>query len=141
MTQLSRKSVDNILERIISTRPWYEPLPPYPPELERFLPIRVICRITKDGIIQGQIEHSFSMDWSDNLVNIWWSGNATSNFGGSFKLDASKDIIANHRLIPGEIFVDPLAEDSPIVVNWKKWLAATHKFDKRNAPFVERARG
>ena len=36
----------------------------------------------------------------------------------------------------GELVIDPLTQDSPIAIDWVRWLNARHKYDKRNAHFV-----
>lgn len=103
--------------------------------LSHLLPIRVVIRRTEDGKIEGLIENSFSMDWSSFRVNIFWSGKAYSILG-EHNLDATKD--AEHNAKSGDLVIDPLAEDSPIEVDWAIWRKATLKFDKRNAPFTMR---
>lgn len=110
--------------------------------LERFLPLRVVIRRHADGSIEGLTEESWNMNWSDKRVNIFWSGKAYSILGESI-LDAQAD--AEHNcsqdqapdlFTAEEMVIDPLAEDSPIMVDWKRWLSASNKYDKRNAHFV-----
>ena len=109
-------------------------------KLERYLPIRMVVRL-HEGKVQGRVEHSFSMDWDDKRVNVFWSGKAYSILG-EHQLDGEKWAKSNiNRYNADEFIIDPLAEDSPIEVDWEKWLAATQKFDKRNAPFVVRPHG
>ena len=110
--------------------------------LERFLPLRVVIRRHADGSIEGLTEESWNMNWSDKRVNIFWSGKAYSILGESV-LDAEADARhnCNATATPDlytaeEMVIDPMAEDSPIVVDWKRWLNASHKYDKRNAHFV-----
>lgn len=110
--------------------------------LERFLPLRVVIRRHADGSIEGLTEESWNMNWSDKRVNIFWSGKAYSILGESV-LDAQTDAEHNckQEVVPDlftaeELIIDPMAEDSPIVVDWKRWLNASHKYDKRNAHFV-----
>lgn len=100
-------------------------------DLSRYLPIRVVLR-NEDGKLRGLIENSFSMDFSDTRVRIWWSGKAYSILG-EHNLSGPED--AAHNAKPGDLVLDPLAEDSPIEVDWEAWIKATGKFDKRNAPF------
>lgn len=103
-------------------------------KLERFLPIRVVVRI-EDGAIEGRVEHSFSMGWERKCINIFWSGNAYSMLG-EHKLDGVSWAEQNvNSYNPKEFVIDPLAEDSPVEIDWESWLSATTKFDKRNAPF------
>lgn len=110
------------------------------PRLERFLPIRVVIRRYMDGQIEGLTEESFSMNWSKNRVNIFWSGKAYSILG-EHVLDGVADANYNCKptegdlITPSEMVIDPLAPDSPIKIDWEKWLSATSKYDKRNAPF------
>ncbi len=109
-------------------------------KLQRFLPIRVVVRINNEEI-EGKIEHSFSMDWSKNLVNIFWSGKAYSILG-EHELNgpdwASKNV---NEFNPNEFVIDPLGEDSPIEIDWERWLLATSKFSKRNADFKVKPHG
>lgn len=99
--------------------------------LSRYLPIRVVIR-NVDGKLEGLTENSFSMDWSENRVNIFWSGKAYSLLGEHI-LDGVEN--AKHNARNGDLVIDPLSDDSPIEVDWEKWLSSTTKYDKRNAPF------
>ena len=109
-------------------------------KLIRFMPIRVVLRRHADGEIEGLVENSFSMDWSKQRVNIFWSGKAYSMLG-EHMLDGVESAEYNCKktepdlFTPEEFVVDPLAEDSPIEIDWEAWLNATDKFTKRNAPF------
>jgi hypothetical protein len=104
-----------------------------PEGLVRFLPVRVLLRKGEDGTLEGYCEDSFSMSWVKNRARIYWSGTAYSNFGSTHQLDAVKDIQQDVK--EGYLVVDPIAEDSPIKVDWERWLKATGKYDKRNAHF------
>jgi hypothetical protein len=109
-------------------------------KLEHHLPIRMIVRL-QDGKVQGLTEESFSMNWSDSRVNVFWSGKAYSMLG-EHQLNGVKSAEHNSKPNdPNELIIDPLAEDSPIEVDWDKWLSATNKYDKRNAPFVVKSHG
>lgn len=99
--------------------------------LSRLLPIRVVLR-ENEGKIEGLVENSFSMSWSDKVVNIFWSGKAYSMLG-EHSLDAVAD--AQHNAKSDGKVIDPLADDSPIEVDWEAWTKATTKFNQRNAPF------
>lgn len=99
--------------------------------LSRYLPIRVVIR-KEDDKIKGLIENSFSMDFSETRVRVWWSGKAYS-FLGEHNLNGIED--AEHNAKPGDLVIDPFAEDSPIEVDWAAWEKSTDKFGKRNAPF------
>lgn len=100
-------------------------------DLSRFLPIRIVLR-EQDGKIKGLIENSFSMDFSDSRVRIWWSGKAYS-FLGEHHLNGIDD--ATHNTKNGDIIVDPLSDDCPVEINWDAWVKSTGKYEKRNAPF------
>jgi len=101
-------------------------------DISRFLPVRIILR-KNEGKIEGYVEHSFSMDWSDKQVLIYWSGKAYSMLG-EHQLDAIKWSSDNNVAAGGTIY-DPLTEDCPVEIDWDRWLTATNKFDKRNADF------
>lgn len=103
-------------------------------KLERFLPIRVVVRV-EDNHVEGLVENSFSMGWERRNINIFWSGQAYSMLG-EHKLDAISWADNNvNKNKHNEFVIDPLSEDSPIDVDWERWLSATTKYDKRNAPF------
>lgn len=102
-----------------------------PQALVRYLPIRIVLRKTEDKL-QGLVENSFSMDMSDTHVSIFWSGKAYSMLG-QHNLNGIKD--AEHNAKEGDLILDPFAEDCPVEINWDKWLNATTKYGKRNAPF------
>jgi hypothetical protein len=108
--------------------------------LNRFLPIRCVVRKHSDGTIEGMTEESFCLDWSKFRVNIFWSGKAYSILG-EHQLDGIADAEYNCKKSEGDLFtptefvIDPLAEDSPIDVDWERWLNAVGKYDKRNAHF------
>lgn len=100
-------------------------------KLERFLPLRVVLR--KEGeSLKGIVEHSFSMDTSDQYVRIWWSGKAYSMMG-EHQLDANDD--AKHNARPGDLVLNPLDKDCPIEIDWEFWLTCSNKFQKRNGRF------
>lgn len=83
--------------------------------LRKLSPIRVIIRKNSAGKIEGQVEHSFSMGWSENLVNIYWSGTAYSMLG-EHEMNAIEWANGN-AINPGEMVIDPLTPDSPIKVD------------------------
>lgn len=98
-------------------------------DLSKFLPIRVVIRYN-EGDIEGLTESSFSMCFSKSHIRIFWSGTAYSMFGKTTLCgisDAERQSIGTA--------INPLSEDSPIEIDWPKWLGATSKFDQRNAPF------
>lgn len=103
-----------------------------PQALVRYLPIRIVLRKTEEGKLQGLCEDSFSMSMTDTHVSIFWSGKAYSMLG-EHQLDGIKT--AEHNAKEGDLILDPLAEDCPVEINWDKWLNATTKYGKRNAPF------
>jgi hypothetical protein len=105
--------------------------------LSSLLPVRVVIRHTVAGTIEGLIENSFSMGWSTDRVNIFWSGRAYSILG-EHNIDGIEN--ASHNAdSTTDLVIDPLAEDSPIEIDWAAWRASTTKFDKRNAPFTMKA--
>ena len=85
------------------------------------------------GTLQGLTEESFSMGWESKYIRIWWSGKAYSNFGTTHEINGIED--AKYNAKEGDLVIDPLAEDSPIQIDWNSWLSATTKYYKRNAPF------
>lgn len=109
-------------------------------KLEPYFPIRMVVRI-HEGKVQGKVEHSFSMDWDDGHVNVFWSGKAFSMLG-EHQLNGEKWAKGNlNQWKTEEFLIDPLAEDSPIEVDWEKWIASTDKFNKRNAHFTVKPHG
>lgn len=102
--------------------------------LTMYLPIRVVLR-NENGKLRGLVEESFSMGFSDSRVRIWWSGLAYSMLG-EHDINAIED--ATHNAASNDLVIDPLADDSPIEIDWPAWLNATDKFGKRNAPFKMR---
>jgi hypothetical protein len=108
-------------------------------KLERYLPIRVVLSLGDDGRVLGLTEESFSMGREPDRVNLFWSGKAYSILG-EHQLDGVKWAADNAKK-PGDLVFDPLAEDSPIEVDWERWLASTSKYDKRNARFAARPLG
>lgn len=111
--------------------------------LLRLLPIRVVLRRYADGTMEGLTEESWNLNWSSNRINIFWSGKAYSILGET-TIDGVAD--AEHHchskpadlFTPQEMVVDPMASDSPIAIDWKRWLHAKNKYDKRNAHFTVR---
>ncbi len=103
-------------------------------DLGRLMPIRCVIQTSEDGVITGLTEESFSMGWETNRVNIFWSSKAYSILG-EHVIDGVKGAEENAERLGGEV-IDPLSPDSPIVIDWQKWRAATNKYDKRNAHFV-----
>jgi hypothetical protein len=55
------------------------------------------------------------MGWSENLVNIYWSGTAYSMLG-EHEMNAIEWANGN-AINPGEMVIDPLTPDSPIKVD------------------------
>lgn len=108
-----------------------------PEELARFLPIRLVFRRDAEGRLLGLTEESWNMNRSRERVRVWWSGKAYSIFG-EHTINGVDDSLYNCKY--GDFVVDPLAEDSPVEVNWQYWLTAMtagerRKYDSRNAPF------
>ena len=103
-------------------------------DLGRLMPLRCVIKRDEDGKIHGLTEESFSMGWETDRVNIFWSGKAYSILG-EHVIDGVSTAQDNAERLGG-IIIDPLSPDSPIVIDWQKWRAATNKYDKRNAPFT-----
>lgn len=110
--------------------------------LESMLPMRVVLRRHADGTLEGLTEETWNLNWSATHVNVFWSGKAYSILGEqtidgvadaqfNCKSDSSPDVFT-----PQEMVIDPLAEDSPIRIDWTRWLHASTKYDKRNAHFT-----
>lgn len=74
---------------------------------------------------------------SRERVKMFWSGKAYSILG-EHQIDGVASAEKYTHL--GDMVIDPLAEDSPIEINWHYWLDAMkagekRKYDARNAPF------
>lgn len=114
-------------------------------KLERFLPLAVVLRYD-DMDIEGRIEHSFSIDWADNRIRIWWSGKAYSMLG-EHTINGPEDGKYNMDLNnPKEFLFDALDPELPIEINWEQWIKNMEqkpgdKFAKRNAPFTVKPHG
>lgn len=111
-------------------------------QLQPFLPIRVVLEL-QDGVIHGLTELSFAMQMDPKRVNIFWSGKAYSILG-EHVVDGVSWADENCKPNLGQVVVDPLSPDSPIEVDWERWLAAVtsptgSKFHKRNAPFTAKS--
>ena len=102
-------------------------------DLARYLPIRIVLRKNSDGILEGLCEDSFSMSFSGNCVRIWWSGKAYSVIGEHI-LNGIED--AEHNAKDGDLILDPLSDDCPVIIDWDRWIKASDKYGKRNAYFV-----
>lgn len=112
---------------------------------EKHLPLRILLRKTADGQYEGEVEHSFHLSWERDKVGIYWSGTAYSLLGAC-QLDAIKDAEGNaaRKNDPSSIIVcDPLSTECHVEVDIVTWTKAfmspkANKFDKRNAPFIQR---
>ena len=102
-------------------------------KMKSLSPLYAVLYVNPDATIAGLIEHSFSMGWSNDRVNIFWSGKAYSMLG-EHMLDGKKDATSNCTR-KGAFVVDLLSEDCPIEIDWLAWFNANSKFFKRNAPF------
>lgn len=114
----------------------------------------VLVRKPGDNAYIGLVEGSFSLDTSRDRTQFFWSSdNATSNFGGKFKIDGYAD--AKHRvdsyrkLSPDWIFEIFDARDDellPVVLDWENWLldnrsannlsGVANKYGARNIRFT-----
>jgi len=100
----------------------------------------------------GPVEHSFSLGTSSERTQFDWSSdNATSNFGGSFKIDglerAKRDVERLEKSKPDyEWFIFDIHDpDIPVLIDWDEWRAAgapgwtlsgvIDKFRRRNVRF------
>jgi hypothetical protein len=80
----------------------------------------------------GTVENSFSLGLSPAFVQFNWSSdNATSNFGGKFKVDglamAQRDLESWSKSRPDlafRIYDARNAEALPVVLDWDGWLDA-----------------
>lgn len=109
-------------------------------ELEKYLPIRCVFKRAPDGALLGITEENWTMGESRERVNMFWSGKAYSILG-EHQLNGITCADENAHL--GDMVIDPLADDSPIEINWRYWLdamkaGAKRKYDSRNAPFFVR---
>jgi hypothetical protein len=118
---------------------------------ERLKPLRVIVELNTVNApeVRALCEESFSMNYYTDRAMIFWSSNtATSNLGGSFKVDGVSWASQNHQKYdPTQIVFDPLSDDCPIDIDWRRWLedldadSKASKFDKRNARFTVKPHG
>lgn len=85
----------------------------------------------------GIVENSFSMSLSDTNTQFYWSSdNASSNFGGSFKVDGKKNaertmknFAENHSEIKFKIF-DVYRHKLPVSIDWDKWREDSIRSEK-----------
>ena len=113
----------------------------------RQLPVFIVlARQPGANAVSGLIENSFSMDWSDDRVNMFWSGTAYSILG-QHEIDGRENADFNCRKMAQtrptwELKVyDARADDCPVTIDWDRWIDAmlvgqARKFDARNAHFV-----
>lgn len=96
---------------------------------------------------KGYVELSFSMDWSDDRVNMFWSGKAHSILG-EHDIDGEKwarhnfDIVRRQRPDWRIEMFDTLSEDCPVEIDRERWARAMfdgRKYDSRNAAFKMKA--
>jgi hypothetical protein len=114
-------------------------------KIEQLPAFIVLARKPGSNALTGLIEHSFSMDWSDERVNIFWSGTAYSILG-KHEIDGQKDAdynrvaMAAHQPTWVLTVHDARADDCPVSIDWERWtlamLSSGNKFYKRNALFV-----
>lgn len=104
-----------------------------PEKVIQLQPLRVILRRDENGELKGQTENSFSLSYESNRVLIYWTSNNASSILGTHKVDAID--WANKSSSEGDLIFDPLSDDCPIEIDWKRWVEATTKYDKRNAHF------
>lgn len=97
----------------------------------------VLIKKPNDSQLYGPVECSFSLDVRPNETQYFWSSdNATSNFGGTFKVDGLKD--AKYTITcwkpknPSWEFKiwdlkDPML---PIIIDWEKYDWACTRNEK-----------
>jgi hypothetical protein len=86
----------------------------------------------------GTVELSFAMDLSKDRTQFYWShDNATSNFGGKFKIDGRKDAEARveqlakaHPDHTWEIF-DVHDDNLPVLMDWDDWRWGSTPSEKK----------
>lgn len=97
----------------------------------------VLVRKPGENDYRGLIEHSFSLGESNDSTQFFWSSNnASSNLGGTFKIDGKKgaeERVDYYKLIQPdwsyEIF-DAKDEDKlPVILDWQSWLDANAPAD------------
>ncbi len=115
----------------------------------------VLIKKPNDPILYGPVECSFSLDVRPNETQYFWSSDhATSNFGGTFKVDGFKD--AEYTITcwkpknPSWEFKiwdlkDPML---PIIIDWAKYEDAHQpaktlsgvkdKYHNRNLSFAKK---
>jgi hypothetical protein len=106
-------------------------------KLAGYAPMRIILREKAPGVYEGLTEETFYMEMSDTHVLVWWSGPAYSILGET-KLNGIEDAEGYRVRDPEKdtlLVVDPLADDCPVEIDWLRWVQATSKYAKRNAPF------
>jgi hypothetical protein len=108
--------------------------------MAKMLPVRVILRVVDKKIV-GVVKNATSKSESESAVYIFVS-DSEQRMQGGLTLDAVADANFNHNpKNRTEFLFDPLDLDSPIDVDWSKWLDATTKYDKSNAHFTPKLHG
>lgn len=117
--------------------------------LQRFRPMYVVLgRAPEDNAWRGRVENSFSMDWSEDRVRLWWSGVAYS-FLGEHQISGLEDAKANCPGIGSGVIkqhgwdylvVDLEDPDCPVEVDFEEWLldmkqGVRRKYENRNPRF------
>ena len=112
------------------------------PNLEGFV---LLCKEPKDNAYKAIVEHSFSMGMSPDRVLFFWSSDkATSNLGGSFRVDGKANAKEQKReyekLYPEVEFTifDIHDPELPILVDWDGWRAASARSDKTLSGVVDK---
>lgn len=115
-------------------------------KIRQFPVFIVLARKPGANAFTGLIENSFSMDWSDDRVNMFWSGTAYSILG-QHEIDGRENadfncrkMAQNHPTWELQVY-DAHADDCPVTIDWERWIDAmlvgqARKFDSRNAHFV-----
>jgi hypothetical protein len=108
--------------------------------VKEYFPIRVVLRFNDDGSIEGLCEDSFSMSWSTERVQVYWSGKAYSILGEHI-LDAQRDSEYNAKKYKNTFVFNPFDKLCPVkidVVRWLNDMCIRNKYGARNAIFVKK---
>jgi len=113
-----------------------------PPHLPGYV---VLCKHKNGNAYQAIVELSFSMSLSSDRACFFWSSDkATSNFGGSFKIDGKKNaehhceqFQRNHPDMEFQIY-DVHEQDLPIVIDWDNWRWGSAPSDKKLSGVVDK---
>jgi hypothetical protein len=112
----------------------------------------VLGREKDDNAYFGIVEHSFSLGTDKDRTQFYWTcDNASSNFGGSFKVNGqkmaeeAKEYWSKQRPNAEFEIWDISDPDIPVAIDWDQWRidhapadtlsGVKHKFGSRNPKF------